>query len=49
MITMFLLNFVCYHNVVLRNTVLKIWYSIAILYGNIVILYGLIISSPVMH
>jgi hypothetical protein len=44
MITMFLLNLVCYHNMVLCNTVLIIWYSIAILYGNIVILYGTILT-----
>ena len=44
MITMFLLNLVCYHNMVLCNTVLIIWYSIAILYGNIVILYGTILA-----
>ncbi len=40
MITMFLLKIVCYHIVVLRNTVLIIWYNITIWYGNIAILYG---------
>ncbi len=42
MITMFLLIFVCYHNVVLRNTVLIIWYSIAIFCIMLILQYCLV-------